>query len=133
MKTPQPHPYAALLRAIADGCRLERTSTLVVDGPWKPVTFTNELAGGILRGETMLSNFRIAQNTRRIGEFDVPYGLSEADDLSYGTDTWFADPVDGVKEVTFENEAWIRRLRDLGFLHRTREAAELHVKALRSL
>ncbi len=127
------HPYAEWLRAIADGGHLEYQ--YVCDGTWHRLELDDDKAAHILRGRTpLIGIYRIAPKTRRIGEFDVPYGLSEADEIPLGTTVWVADPVRGAHVGIFGKtppDALTLPLR--GLLHRTREAAELHVKALRSL
>lgn len=123
------HLYAALLQEIADGGTLQYAHP---DGAWRNCVIHNVFAGAILRGEPLDSHYRIAPKTRRIGEFDVPYGLKAAP--PEGTTVWIADVASGAKELVFEtNYTWPPRLLALGLLHSTREAAELHVKALRSL
>lgn len=78
-----------------------------------------------------LTVWRIKPKTIRIGDYDVPEPLRE---MKQGQVYWVASPVDDICYDGIKNygdavdEAWLAR----GLCHSTREAAELHAKALLS-
>ena len=123
------HPYAEWLRVIADGGHLECQN--ISNGTWRRLELDDDLAAWILRGRTpLIGIYRIAPKTRRIAEFDVPYGLTDAP--AKGSPVWVVDMMSGVWFGAFSPLEHSHYLA-YGLLHSTREAAELHVKALRSL
>lgn len=117
------HPRAAILRAIADGKTIQ----------WNGV---DQSAEGALR---RLANGDIQLNikpaTIRIGRIDVPEPLRVAP--APHTLVWFpaldARSAVDCREWSAHDSEYGRRALSRGLLHLTREAAELHAKALLSL
>lgn len=128
MKTP--HPYAELLRAIADGEEIECADTRSVPVSW--FLTSSQLALTQITYNTRLK-FRIKPKTIRIGEYDVPEPMREAPGDS---ETFYLPAI--LSEGWYITHRWggfqdqLAKLQ-AGLCHSTREAAEWHAKALISL
>lgn len=79
-------------------------------------------------------NYRRKPRTIRIGEFDVPEPLREAPAMesTYWAIDFFAKD-SFVVDYQWDNDSTDQRMLRAGVCHATREAAELHAKALISL
>lgn len=129
--TKTPHPYADILRAIADGKQVQFLSNASVQ-LWED-TEPGEALREISITKYPPSDYRIKPKTIRIGEYDVPEPLRAAPvkDAEYfrfdlGSEGW----VHSTQWGDYDCEVrWLQR----GILHSTKEAAELHAKALLSL
>lgn len=120
------HPYAQVLRWIADGEMIVNRHGQEIDAR----EFFDSL--GARAAFDAPATFRLKPRTISIGQFDVPEPMRVAppDD----TTVWFADS--GRDELCFSfrwegdpcEVRWLAR----GFCHTTREAAEAHTRALLS-
>lgn len=79
------------------------------------------------------AEYRRKPRTIQIGEFDVPEPLREAPAI--GATAWYVT-LNDIKTfeplVHYANDSFFQRALERGLLHATREAAELHAKALLS-
>ena len=122
------HPHAEFLRAIADGERLEDWEwSRFIDIEWGPVSDAS--APLAFYGEKGI-RFRRKPRTIRIGEFDVPEPVREL--LDKHQTYYFVNLWGRVSKVLLADDETDSRLLSLGLIHLTREAAELHRKALLS-
>ena len=121
------HPHAWVLRAIADGEPLENFELKThkwSDDEWRNAS--NGLTVLLLvPGEWQA---RRKPSTIRIGDIDVPEPMREAPPI--GTEYWVTSTDDGVFETTWEGGSIDGRWLAAGLCHTTKEAAELHRKAL---
>lgn len=125
----QQHPYARILRAIADGETIQSKDDF---GDWVsrgPATVLEEISDH----EHGPEHYRVKPRTITINSHEVPEPLREAPEQ--GTDCW-------TPHLSAENPAlfcrwngdnadhrWLAR----GLVHLTREAAQAHAEALISI
>lgn len=125
-----PHPYAELLRAIADGEEIECADTRSVPVSW--FLTSSQLALTQITYNTRLK-FRIKPKTIRIGEYDVPEPMR----VEPEEDAEFFLPA-VLSPRKYVPRRWAGHPDQCEYLaaglcHSTAEAAELHAKALISL
>lgn len=123
------HPYADILRAIADGHSIQWANAA---GEWH-----NQDARMVLDevrdADFPPDRYRIKPRTIRIGEFDVPEPLRVAP--AVGALYWavqFANDA-GTGEYEWADDEVDSALLGRGMCHPTREAAEQHSEALVAL
>lgn len=123
------HPYADILRAIADGHQIERRHT---DGIWR-VVMLNPLLDVAAMDRAAPEDYRIKPRTIRIGEFDVPEPLRVAPtvgslywSIHFGNDA-------GIGSFKWNGDRFDQNVLIQGVAHLKREDAEAHTKALLSL
>jgi len=133
MTTTTPHPYAHILRAIADGQAVQWQDTA---GQWKYQP-TDVTLDEIARAGYHPTRYRIKPRTVRIGDIDVPEPLREMP--ADGTTVWWpdfcvaGDNMVGEADVDGLIRAVLPTLLNRGLLHPTREAAAAHAAALVAL
>ena len=124
------HPYAEVLRAVADGEDIECADAKSTPNRWIPIS--GQAALNQVAYNTHLK-FRVKPKTIRIGDYDVPEPMRVAP----GDSEIFYMPA-----ILSGSLYTARRWGDFqdqqaqlaaGLCHSTREAAELHAKALISL
>lgn len=119
------HPYADILRAIADGKSIQ---VRYEDGEWLDASGDD----GIYYVLNM-RKLRIKPSTIRIGDCDVPEPVRHK--LDYGVRYFVTDPADeelACQSFWGDDETdlmWLER----GFIHLNKESAIIHAKALISL
>ncbi len=117
------HPHAWVLRALADGEPLENFEfKLQNDDCWlnlasmEPLDYPQWL-------------FRRKPRTIRIGDLDVPEPMREAP--AFGAQYWIASVnKKEVVDLVWQNDTVDKQWLAAGLCHTTKEAAELHRKAL---
>ena len=122
------HPYFMVLRWIADGLPVQRNIGGVRWTTQSPATTLSDIAEGVYSPD----DFRLPPKTIRIGEFDVPEPLREAQ--ADGTPVWHPCLYgDQRADMTrwHESTALLESLRR-GLCHATEEAAKAHALALLS-
>lgn len=128
-----PHPYADILRAIADGHEIEYSADS--QSRWVGRSHKNVLKMLSFEHSAVPApeQFRIKPRTIRIGEFDVPEPLRVAPD--YGSYYWSPNPwlESGVDQILWDDDDQDVRALSAGWCHSTYEAAEQHARALFSL
>lgn len=128
MKTP--HPYAEVLRAVADGEDIEFADAKSTPNRWVPIS--GQAALNQVAYNTHLK-FRVKPKTIRIGDYDVPEPMR----VEPEEDAEFFLPAVLLsrKHILCSWAGHPEQYEHLaaGFCHSTAEAAELHAKALISL
>lgn len=130
--TTKPHPYAEILRAIADGERIQ-IIPLVSEGRWEDRTAEQALE--ILHcGRLAPTRMRVKPRTLTINGYEVPEPLREMPPEG-ATVYWPGfGPDSGDDNTERANVGYyptmLPDLLDKGLLHLTRQAAIAHAKAL---
>ena len=130
------HVNAEILRAIADGKKVQyRNSTSGKDwiqhGPWKDFNASSiESSWNLLSGDPV-AEWRIAPKTIKIGEYEVPEPCREAPEV--GKKFWIVDPFSHFTQFHWNGSVACYRALNDGFVHLTKEAAEQHYEAIKSL
>ena len=126
-----PHPYAELLRAIADGEEIECADTRSVPVSWSLIS--SQFALHRVAYDAAHLKLRVKPKTIRIGEYDVPEPMR----VEPEEDAEFFLPAVLLsrKHILCSWAGHPEQYEHLaaGFCHSTAEAAELHAKALISL
>lgn len=122
------HPYAEILRAIADGKKIEYKN---YTGEWCEVD--NATALGMIFF-AVHTEFRIKPEVILINGIEVPKPCCEP--LKLGT-VYYYPYLEGVVDnnyscVSWDDDAYANRLLKLGLVHLTKEAAIKHAEALLS-
>ena len=123
-----PHPNADILLAIAEGKQLQYAIT---NGKWVDINSANVLRWISEENNEACSGIRVKPSTIRIGSYDVPEPMRVAPE----DETWcYIASTMQVNAVPFlwDNCEFYERVLKSGLCHSTKEAAELHVKALLS-
>lgn len=125
MTTKQQHPYAEILRAIADGEIIQLKTTY---GDWADIRDSYAMLCMGVNCE-----LRIKPRTIKIGEYEVPEPLREEPPI--GTMVYSASAVglDYYGCTTWGDEDWQVDLLNRGVFHLDMDSAILHAKALISL
>lgn len=119
------HPYAEILRAIADGKQIQSK----LEGEWVDRSYPMALQD-ISLNRIDRDSIRVKPKTIRIGEFDVPEPLRVAPEI--GTEYWVMDLREAFGSFWEDHALDFDRLSQ-GRIHLSEESAELHAKALISL
>ena len=124
------HVNAEILRAIADGEKVQyRNTTTVENCNWKDFE-VSEACSSMLTGTPVLE-WRIAPKAVKIGDFEVPEPCRKVPEI--GQKIWVVDPFCHFTEFAWNgNKACHKALND-GFVHLTEEAARQHYEAIKSL
>lgn len=132
MTTPTPHPYAHILRAIAEGLNVQWQSS---DGRWQNQRAAETLSE-ISNEEYRPARYRVHVRTITINGHEVPEALRIAppEDTEYWLPAMLMNPSCGhvLRRVWTDCEDHHRWLQQ-GLVHLTREAASAHAKALISI
>lgn len=122
------HPYAEILRAIADGEQIQTK----LEGEWIDRSYPMALQD-ISLNRVDQGSIRIKPKTIRIGEYDVPEPLRVAPEIraTYYVPSFY-------NHTNFSEYHWVNDGNDRSWLkngmcHSTKAAAQLHSKALISL
>ena len=124
------HVNAEILRAIADGKKVQYRDYCSPSG-WEyfhnadSATCWKVLTGGVN------VEWRIAPKTIKIGEHEVPEPCREV--LAQGVIYWAFTPFMGVVRVGWYDSTADHLALKGGFIHLTKEAAEQHYEAIKSL
>ena len=124
------HVNAEILRAIADGKKVQYRHNHHPLG-WE--VFDNEdtfMCWKLLTGSNILE-WRTAPETIKIGEHEVPEPCREV--LAQGGIYWAFTPFMGVVRVCWYDSIADHLALKSGFIHLTKEAAEQHYEAIKSL
>ncbi len=129
------HVNAEILRAIADGKKVQyRYITQEVNwkwvGPWQDFDSSDiELCGSLLAPDKL--RWRIAPETIKIGEYEVPEPCREAPEV--GFKFWTLTPFGGAARFTWDGSKACYDALEGGFVHLTEKAARQHYEAIKSL
>ena len=124
------HVNAEILRAIADGKKVQYRNYCSPTG-WEyfhsadSTTCWKVLTGGVA------VEWRIVPETVKIGEHEVPEPCREA--LRSGQKFWAVNPFTGPQHFTWDGSKEDYHALNSGFVHLTKEAAEQHYEAIKSL
>ena len=122
------HPYADILIAIAEGKQIQALTETRACLDYFDVE-NDYVLNKIANGTKVV--FRVKPKTIRIGEYDVPEPIREMPDV--GETVWVVVPTVNCSILRVGFNSYISDLLDKGLLHKTKEAAELHAKAIISL
>ena len=124
-----PHPNADILLAIAEGKQLQYAIT---NGKWVDINSANVLRWiSEENNNEACSGIRVKPSTIRIGDYDVPEPMR----VPPKDETWYyvaSNEQSRAVRYLWENCEYDKRMLKSGLCHSTKEAAELHVKALLS-
>ncbi len=123
--TKQEHPYAEILRAIADGEDIQYQ-----DGEWFDVSHTDTLC--FIHTETLQpKEMRVKPQTIGINDIDVPIPVRNAPikGSTYYVPSFRAERVE---QLLWWNDEIDKMYLQRGFVHDTAEAAKCHALALMS-
>ena len=124
------HVNAEILRAIADGKKVQyRNTTSVENCNWKDFE-VSEACSSMLTGTPVLE-WRIAPKAIKIGDFEVPEPCREAPKV--GQTYWTVSPFSGALMFAWAGDKGDQYAFDSGFVHLTKEAAQQHYEAIKSL
>ena len=124
------HVNAEILRAIADGKKVQfRRTTQAWVGPWEDFDARAEPCWNLLASGK--HQWRIAPKTIKIGDFEVPEPCREAPKA--GQEFCAVNPFSGPQWFTWNGSGEDLHALESGFVHLTKEAAETHYKAFKSL
>ena len=124
------HVNAEILRAIADGKKVQYRH---FSSPLEWKSHDNEdtvLCWKLLAGSDIYE-WRIAPKTIMIGGHEVPEPCREAP--GPGRKFWAVNPFVGPQCFTWDGSKEDYRALNSGFVHLTKEAAEQHYEAIKSL
>lgn len=130
------HVNAEILRAIADGKKVQYRSTLsgkdwIQYGPWEDFDGKDIEACWSLLASGPCVKWRIAPKTIKVGNVEVPEPCREVPEP--GWKVWAIHPVNRVEPFTwYSSKACYDALKG-GFVHLTEKAAEQHYEAIKSL
>ena len=130
------HVNAKILRAIADGKKVQYRHTSsgkdwTLRGPWEDFDGKDVEACWSLLASGPCIKWRIAPETIKIGEYEVPEPCREA--LRSGQKFWTVNPFTGPQHWTWDGSKEDYHALNSGFIHLTKEAAEQHYEAIKSL
>lgn len=126
----KPHKHAAIIKAYAERAQASET-------PWDIIEYREPgqkywaTPNGVLGFDTYYE-YRIKPRTININGFEVPEPV--IDELEYGTE-FFKVELESDElcdNYTWNGDHFDKKWLSLGIIHLTREAAELHAKALLS-
>ena len=130
------HVNAEILRAIADGKKVQYRHTALgtgwtLRGPWEDFDGKDVEVCWSLLASGPYVKWRIAPKTVKVGEYEVPE--PEREPLERDTNYWTFTPFLGAART-----CWLGTDRDKlalegGFIHLTKEAAEAHYEAIKSM
>ena len=129
------HVNAEILRAIADGKKVqyrdvESGEDWVRNGPWKDFDANSiEACWNLLASGK--HQWRIAPKTIKIGDFEVPEPCREAPKV--GQEFCAVNPFSGPQWFTWTGSGEDLHALESGFVHLTKEAAEMHYEAFKNL
>ena len=124
------HINAEILRAIADGKKVQYRHNHHPLG-WE--VLDNEdtfMCWKLLTGSNILE-WRIAPETIKIGEYEVPEPCREAPEV--GFKFWVLTPFGGAALFTWDGSKPCYDALEGGFVHLTEKSAEQHYEAIKSL
>lgn len=131
MNTPTPHPYAHILRAIAEGTTIQ-IRRIADEDSWFDLP-SNDVLSMIADGTYKQQGLRVKPliiNGHHVTE-------PERKPPPHGAAYWLADIVSSdlsdMSEFTWQGNAVDHQWLDRGLIHLTKEAALIHAKALISL
>ena len=126
------HVNAEILRAIADGEKVQYRDTISIENcNWKDFDVNSiEACWSVLTGTPVLE-WRIAPKTIKIGDFEVPEPCREAPKV--GQTYWTVSPFSGTLMFAWAGDRGDQYALDSGFIHLTKEAAQKHYEAIKSL
>lgn len=120
------HVNAEILRAIADGKKVQYRHT---PSGWEFFhRADSETCWKLLRSAI---EWRIAPETIKIGDIEVPEPCREAPEV--GQKFWTVSPFTGVVDFVWDGSKPCYDALKGGFVHLTKEAAEQHYEAIKSL
>ena len=123
------HVNAEILRAIADGKKVQYRERHSSSG-WEFFDSSDEfLCWKLLKGGS--TEWRIAPKIVKIGEHEVPEPCREA--FCSGQKFWAVNPFAGPQCFTWDGSKEDYHALNSGFAHLTKEAAEQHYEAIKSL
>lgn len=122
------HPYAEILRAIADGKKIQTK----LEGEWIDRSYPMALQD-ISLNRVDQNSIRIKPKTIRIGEYDVPEPLRVAP--KYAETYYLSDEteIDMFRSIAWNDDEYDKRQLRNGLAHATKDAAIAHSKAKISL
>jgi len=123
-----PHPYAEILRAIADGKEVQWKRPMDVGG-WAYQSWDDTLEE-ILNESWSPECYRVKPDVVVINDIEVPAPLRELP--AEGTEVFWADltGIVGANRIGAVASSFLDRILQRGLLHLTQEAAEAHAEAL---
>ena len=130
------HVNAEILRAIADGEKVQyrdvaKGEDWACTGPWKDFDVKSiEACFNLLAGYPVVE-WRIAPETIKIGDFEVPAPCRKVPEI--GQKIWVVDPFCHFTEFTWNGNKACHLALEGGFVHLTKEAARQHYEAIKSL
>jgi hypothetical protein len=130
------HVNAEILRAIADGKKVQyRHASSGKDwtlrGPWEDFDGKDVEACWSLLASGPCIKWRIAPETIKIGEHEVPEPCRVTPEV--GFKFWVLTPFGGATYFTWDGTKPCYDALEGGFVHLTKEAAEQHYEAIKSL
>ena len=130
------HVNAEILRAIADGKEVQYRHTSsgkdwTLRGPWEDFDGKDVEACWSLLASGPCIKWRIAPETIKVGEYEVPEPCREVPET--GQKVWAIHPVNRVEPFTWYGSKACHDALESGFVHLTEEAAEKHYEAFKSL
>lgn len=131
------HVNAEILRAIADGKKVQyrdvaKGGDWVRNGPWKAFDASSiESSWNLLSGDPVVE-WRVAPKGIKIGDVEVPEPCREAPETGRKF-CWVMNPFGVAACFTWDGSKPCYDALEGGFVHLTKEAAEQHYEAFKSL